>query len=148
MIFLSGWIFFFIFALLFFLLSSFMDPGFLRPSSPFIDIIDRALQQQIDLSNFCPYDEVVKTETYFHCQICRRCVENFDHHCPFIDNCLGYRNHKYFILFLLSFTLYLAFALCETTRHLIWVAQEDILQDVYGIALLLLICLHCPVLVY
>ena len=43
MIFLSGWLFFFTFALLFFLMSSFMDPGFLKKGdTPFIDIIDKA----------------------------------------------------------------------------------------------------------
>ena len=38
--------------------------------------------------------------------ICGKCVEKFDHHCVYINNCLGHRNHKYFILFLWLITIY------------------------------------------
>ncbi len=38
--------------------------------------------------------------------ICCKCVEKFDHHCIYINNCLGHRNHKYFLLFLVLITLY------------------------------------------
>ena len=32
--------------------------------------------------------------------ICQRCVMKMDHHCPWIGNCVGLRNHKHFWLFL------------------------------------------------
>lgn len=47
--------------------------------------------------------------------ICQRCVEKFDHHCVYINNCLGHRNHKYFMLFLLAIFLYI---LTSTTTSL------------------------------
>jgi hypothetical protein len=78
-------------------------------------------------------------------------VENFDHHCPFIDNCLGYRNHKYFIMFLFSFTMYLFFAMAETVRHVIEVqksSQHKLHQDLYALILLVMIGCHVPVLLY
>ena len=35
-----------------------------------------------------------------HCRICKRCIRKMDHHCPWINNCVGEWNQKYFLQFL------------------------------------------------
>ena len=37
--------------------------------------------------------------------MCKRCIRVYDHHCPWINNCVGCENHVYFFIFLSSMVL-------------------------------------------
>ena len=38
-----------------------------------------------------------------HCGECNRCVKQFDHHCLFLNNCIGANNYKYFIALIYTY---------------------------------------------
>lgn len=41
-----------------------------------------------------------KPERTHHCRACKTCTLKFDHHCPWLNQCVGLGNERYFVLFM------------------------------------------------
>ncbi|KAI9290604.1 zf-DHHC-domain-containing protein [Neoconidiobolus thromboides FSU 785] len=62
---------------------------------------------------FCRKCNFDKPDRTHHCSICGECILKMDHHCPWINSCVGYHNQKYFLLFIFYANLFCLFiALC------------------------------------
>jgi hypothetical protein len=51
-------------------------------------------------ASFCDTCQIVRPPRCRHCSICQRCVLQFDHHCLWVNQCIGYANYRHFVLML------------------------------------------------
>uniref|UniRef100_A0A9L0TRR5 Palmitoyltransferase n=1 Tax=Equus caballus TaxID=9796 RepID=A0A9L0TRR5_HORSE len=141
----GGILFFFVMGTL--LRTSFSDPGVLPRATP-----DEAadLERQIDIANgtssggyrppprtkeviingqtvklkYCFTCKIFRPPRASHCSLCDNCVERFDHHCPWVGNCVGKRNYRFFYMFILSLSFLTVFIFAFVITHVIlpWLA--------------------------
>lgn len=74
---------------------------------------------------FCATCNIFRPPRAAHCMVCNNCVRDFDHHCPWVGNCIGKRNYKYFFAFLVSsFSLDVYIIGCCITEAVLLSDQE------------------------
>ncbi|CAE6428535.1 unnamed protein product [Rhizoctonia solani] len=52
-----------------------------------------------DEYRYCARDKLMKPMRTHHCRLCATCVLQYDHHCPWIGQCVGAYNRKFFVNF-------------------------------------------------
>ena len=109
------------------------DPGYLR-SIKTQSLMD--LCQENESVMVCPECVVQRKPRSIHCQVCGKCVEKFDHHCPWINSCIGARNLSLFFLFILWTEVFIVLSL-YTEIQFLWEHWEfDQAHDVTVLALI------------
>lgn len=62
-------------------------------------------RREAQFLQFCKKCDGFKAPRSQHCHQCGRCVKKMDHHCPWINQCVGWSNQAYFVFFLFFYML-------------------------------------------
>eukprot|EP00818_Percolomonas_sp_WS_P001515 CAMPEP_0117451360 /NCGR_PEP_ID=MMETSP0759-20121206/8965_1 /TAXON_ID=63605 /ORGANISM="Percolomonas cosmopolitus, Strain WS" /LENGTH=311 /DNA_ID=CAMNT_0005243953 /DNA_START=278 /DNA_END=1213 /DNA_ORIENTATION=+ len=94
-------------------------------------------------SKYCNKCQKPKPPRAHHCHICDRCVMRMDHHCPWLSSCVGYNNHRYFVLFL----IYLCICCCLLSTFLgsaamgYWSVDSDLWYEYHSwLSFIMVLC--------
>lgn len=82
------------------------DPGFVRKDSS-LDF--QRLLETGSLDKICPQWEIAITSKIRHWRFWNKCIQGYDHHCPWINNCVGAKNHNIFLVFITLLLLFLLY---------------------------------------
>ncbi|KAL5022274.1 hypothetical protein ScPMuIL_001429 [Solemya velum] len=100
----------------------FTDPGAVPRGNATQENIMRMGLKDGQILFKCPKCVSIKPDRAHHCSVCQRCIRKMDHHCPWVNNCIGETNQKYFVLF----TLYIFAISC----HAVYLAIEHFINCV------------------
>lgn len=157
----------FLFVMAMLLRTSFSDPGVLPRALPeeasFIEMeIEAAngnvpagqrppprirnvqINNQIVKLKYCYTCKIFRPPRASHCSICDNCVDRFDHHCPWVGNCVGKRNYRYFYLFTMSLSLLTIYIFTFNIVHVVMRSVDNgfvsTLKETPGTVLEVLVC--------
>uniref|UniRef100_A0A8R1DJS6 Palmitoyltransferase n=2 Tax=Caenorhabditis japonica TaxID=281687 RepID=A0A8R1DJS6_CAEJA len=102
-----------------------LDPGVVKAAKNchqlYVNEAEAGIQHQ---QKYCFTCFIRKMEHTKHCAVCGYCVNNFDHHCPWLNSCITRRNMREFVMFVVS--VFMSSSIyCLATSHYAIVQVED-----------------------
>ncbi|RNA30272.1 palmitoyltransferase ZDHHC5-like [Brachionus plicatilis] len=115
----------FLYVVVNFLVAIFRDPGrfpkvVISPDDPtFNDDTKSPLYKTVMIKKnnvkikLCSTCNFYRPPRVSHCSICDSCIDQFDHHCPWLNNCVGKRNYRFFFQFLGYLCVHMILVFCS-----------------------------------
>mmetsp|Transcript_4453 Transcript_4453/g.13506 ORF Transcript_4453/g.13506 Transcript_4453/m.13506 type:complete len:269 (+) Transcript_4453:132-938(+) len=101
------------------LISAAVDPGY----------VDAGMGADAEPRGYCVFCDGMKPSRAHHCSRCNRCVRVMDHHCAFLQNCVGTNNRRHFVLLLYHAALATGIVLVFSPTKVISYARTLLYSD-------------------
>ncbi|KAF8063125.1 hypothetical protein N665_1184s0013 [Sinapis alba] len=97
---------------------------------------------------FCETCLLYRPPRASHCAICNNCVQRFDHHCPWVGQCIALRNYPYFICFISTSTLLCLYVFVFSWVSMLEVHGNMLLMVIADDIIFIVLILYCFVVVW
>ena len=103
------------------------DPGYIKEFEKIKDFQNLLFKKKENFLDFCFKCSIFKNDDIKHCVICDKCCKGFDHHCLWLDNCIGKNNYNYFkiILYNSFFDILLTLIISITSISVFYINDYD-----------------------
>jgi hypothetical protein len=114
--------------------AGFTEPGMLpraRPLPEGVAVPPAEVDVSTTTGKYCGKMRICRTCLVYrssrcsHCSLCDACVLDFDHHCPWIGNCVGRRNYRMFVSFLIAANVKCLYILAFSIANLVLISTKD-----------------------
>ncbi|CAD8057844.1 unnamed protein product [Paramecium primaurelia] len=120
------------------------------PTDDQLILVRNGQNQNGQEKEYCIDCKFYKRETTYHCTLCERCVSDFDHHCVWLNNCIGKKNYQYFFKLLIFISLYgvvfIIFASLSihflSVVMIIWIAFNIVVTTISLVLILIILAKH------
>ncbi|KAF8891277.1 DHHC palmitoyltransferase-domain-containing protein [Infundibulicybe gibba] len=89
---------------------------------------DLKVRSDVVRVKYCPTCKIYRPPRSSHCKVCDNCVDGCDHHCQWVNNCVGRRNYTSFFVLLMSATTALILIIITTALHLYFITNPKALH--------------------
>ncbi|KAL4098404.1 hypothetical protein QTP88_023024 [Uroleucon formosanum] len=103
----------------------FTDPGAVPKGNVTKEMIHHLGLREGQVIYKCPKCCCIKPSRAHHCSVCQRCIRKMDHHCPWVNNCVGEKNQKFFVLFTLYIAAMSMHALYLCVSQFVWCLHSE-----------------------
>ena len=76
-------------------------------------------------SKYCNTCRIWRPPRSSHCRVCDSCIEYCDHHCIWLNNCVGRRNYRYFFTFILTSCLMGWYLIGQCIFYIVLVSRRE-----------------------
>lgn len=105
-------------------------------------------------TSFCRYCQAYVHWESIHCWSCQKCVARFDHHCPWLNTCIGVKNYGSFYVAIVCLFVVLSIMFAAATHLLVLHVSGDIsgsfmwfegvVEEIELIALIVILVVNVP----